>query len=228
MLDCGFPVRETIRRMARIGLAPEALSAIIVTHEHGDHISGVFGLAGRFDIPVWLTHGTWRAAGKDYGGDIRFLDNQMPFSVGDIEIQPFPVPHDAREPAQYVFSDGAKRLGVITDTGSSTPHIESVLSGCDALMLECNHDAQMLAEGSYPPALKKRVAGPYGHLDNEAAAALLAALDNSRLQHIVAAHLSLKNNTPPLAVAALSRVLSCAEEWVGVATQSEGFDWREI
>ena len=228
MLDCGFPVRETLRRLARIGLSIEALSGIVVTHEHGDHIDGVFSLAGRFGIPLWLTHGTWRAAGKGYAGDVRFLDSHVPFAVDGIEVLPFPVPHDAREPAQFVFSDGSRRLGVLTDTGSSTPHIEAMLSGCDALVLECNHDAGLLARGNYPPALKARIAGPYGHLDNAASAALLGSLDNSRLKHIVAAHLSLKNNTPLLAVEALSHALSCAPEWVGVATQEDGFTWREI
>lgn len=228
MLDCGLPLRETLRRLARIGLAPDALSGIVVTHEHGDHVAGVFSLAGRFGIPVWLTHGTWRAAGKGYTGDVRIVDSHIAFSVDAIEVSPFPVPHDAQEPVQYVFSDGVRRLGVLTDTGSSTPHIEVMLSGCDALVLECNHDAGLLAGGNYPVSLKARIAGPYGHLDNATAAALLAALDNSRLKHIVAAHLSLKNNTPELAVNALAGALSCAQEWVGVATQEEGFAWREI
>lgn len=228
MLDCGFALRQTLQRLARIGLAPEALSGIVVTHEHGDHVGGVFSLAGRFGIPVWLTHGTWNVAGKGYAGEVHFLDSHEPFAIGDIAVSPFPVPHDAREPAQFVFSDGARRLGVITDTGSSTPHIEAMLSGCDALVLECNHDAGLLAGGNYPPLLKARIAGPYGHLDNTRSAALLAALDNSRLRHIVAAHLSLQNNTPELAVEALAGALSCAPEWIGVATQEQGFAWREI
>ena len=228
MLDCGFALRQTLQRLARIGLAPEDLSGIVVTHEHGDHVSGVFSFAGRFGIPVWLTHGTWNVVGKGYTGEVHFLDSHVPFAIGDIAVSPFPVPHDAREPAQFVFSDGARRLGVITDTGSSTPHIEAMLSGCDALVLECNHDAGLLAGGNYPPSLKARIGGPYGHLDNATSAALLAALDNSRLKHIVAAHLSLQNNTAELAVLALAGALSCAPEWVGVATQEEGFAWREI
>ena len=228
MLDCGFTVRETLRRLSRIGLSPEMLSGIVVTHEHGDHVNGVFSFAGRFGLPVWLTHGSWRAAGKGYAGAVFFLEDHASFAVGSLEVSPFAVPHDAREPVQFVFSDGAKRLGVLTDTGSSTPHIESMLSRCDALVLECNHDAQMLAQGSYPPSLKARVAGPYGHLDNATSGALLGALDNSRLKHIVAAHLSVKNNTPELAVSALSQALACAPSWIGVATQEDGFDWREI
>lgn len=138
------------------------------------------------------------------------------------------MPHDAAEPVQYVFGDGAKRLGVLTDTGCVTPHIEAMLDGCDALVLECNHDAAMLAGGDYPYSLKQRVGGRYGHLNNADAAALLARLDNRRLQHIVAAHLSSKNNTRELAVSALSAVLNCEAGWINVATQHEGVNWREI
>jgi phosphoribosyl 1,2-cyclic phosphodiesterase len=138
------------------------------------------------------------------------------------------VPHDAREPTQFVVSDGQHKLGVLTDTGGATPHINQMLSGCDALVLECNHDLTMLETGPYSYALKKRVGGHLGHLDNDSAANLLAALDNSKLKHIIAAHLSVKNNTEALAKSALSRVLSCDADWIGVATQNTGFDWRSL
>jgi len=138
------------------------------------------------------------------------------------------VPHDAREPAQFVFGDGNVSLGVLTDTGSSTPHIESMLSGLDALVLECNHDVDLLVNGGYPALLKRRIASRFGHLDNSAAAELVAKLDCSRLQHFVAAHLSQQNNTPSLARAAAAQALNCAPEWIGVASQDEGFGWREI
>ena len=143
-------------------------------------------------------------------------------------MQPYAVPHDAAEPVQYVFSNGAKRLGVLTDSGCSTPHIEATLNGCDALVLECNHDNAMLVNGDYPASLKQRVGGRLGHLNNADAAALLARLDSSRLQHIVAAHLSRKNNTRELAVSALSAALNCAADWIAVATQQDGLGWREI
>jgi phosphoribosyl 1,2-cyclic phosphodiesterase len=129
---------------------------------------------------------------------------------------------------QFVVGDGSVRLGVVTDLGMSTPAVERALSGLDALVLECNHDAAMLADGPYPAQLKARIAGRYGHLDNAASAALLAALDNSRLRHIVAAHLSKQNNTPAHARAALAGVLGCGEDWIGIADQDAGFDWREI
>ncbi|MGB7540480.1 MAG: MBL fold metallo-hydrolase [Burkholderiales bacterium] len=233
MLDCGFALRETVSRLARIGLAPSGLAGIIVTHEHGDHGAGVFALARRFGIPVWLTHGTL-AALRETGGDVEagagveLIESQTAFAVGGLQVRPFTVPHDAREPVQYVLSDGACRLGVLTDTGSSTAHIEASLSGCDALVLECNHDLDMLMNGGYPPALKARIAGGFGHLDNGASAAILAALDRRRLKHVIAAHLSQKNNTPELARAALSAVLGCEPEWVSVASQEEGFGWRDL
>lgn len=229
LLDCGFAIRETVSRLSLHGLEPDSLNGILVTHEHSDHIGGVVKFAKRYRVPVWLTYGTLKnhlQAGEL--PEIHVIDGHTLFSVGDVEIQPFPVPHDAREPVQYVFGDGARRLGVLTDAGNSTPYIEATLSGCDALVLECNHDAEMLRDGPYPPSLKHRVAGRFGHLDNEAAAGLLAKLDNSRLQHLVAAHLSEKNNTPELAKAALCRVLNCESEWIGVAEQESGFGWRQI
>jgi phosphoribosyl 1,2-cyclic phosphodiesterase len=239
LMDCGFGLQDTVSRLARLGVSPEQLSGIVVTHEHGDHISGVARLARKYNLPVWLTHGTLRSTenicsgtrqAKDFAGitDIREIDPQLAFVIGDIEIIPYPVPHDAAEPVQFVFSDGVRRLGVLTDTGCSTAHIEQTLSGCHALVLECNHDIEMLMNGDYPYSLKQRVGGRFGHLNNQESAGILARLDVSRLQHLIAAHLSRKNNTPELAVRALSGALDCEESWVGVATQEEGFAWREI
>jgi phosphoribosyl 1,2-cyclic phosphodiesterase len=229
LLDCGFSLSETVSRLARLGLDPQALSGIVVTHEHGDHISGVARLARKFSIPVWLTHGSLRAQAAAFAAlSVTEINTHDAFAVGDVEVRPFPVPHDAGEPVQFVFGDGAKRLGVLTDAGHASPHIEATLNGCDALVLECNHDAGMLADGDYPYRLKQRVGGRFGHLNNDDAAGLLGRLDTGSLQHIVAAHLSSKNNKPELAVRALSGALGCAGDWIAVATQDEGLDWREI
>jgi len=233
LLDCGFGIRDTTARLARLGLAPGDLAGILVTHEHSDHATGVFPLARRHGIPVWISFGTLAAleeadAQVADGVKLTLIDGQASFAVGDVLVQPYTVPHDAREPLQYVLSDGARRLGVLTDTGCSTPHIEATLSGCDALVLETNHDRDLLMQGAYPPWLKARVAGRFGHLDNTVSAQLLAALDRSRLRHLIAAHLSLKNNTPELARNALVEVMACEPEWVGLATQAEGFGWRDL
>jgi phosphoribosyl 1,2-cyclic phosphodiesterase len=229
MLDCGFSLSETVARLARLELAPGCLNGILVTHEHGDHIAGVAKLARKYSIPVWLTHGTLRTQNAAFETlQITEINTHIAFAIGDILVQPYPVPHDATEPVQFVFGDGARRLGVLTDAGHVTPHIESTLNGCDALVLECNHDAGMLADGDYPWRLKQRVGGRFGHLSNVDAAALLGRLDNSHLQHVVAAHLSRKNNLAELAVRALSGVLGCEDDWIAVATQDEGLAWREI
>ena len=231
LLDCGFGPREIDYRLGRLGLVAADLAGILVTHEHSDHVAGAFKLAARHRLTIRMTHGTHAALPSQNDREppcVELIDSHRSFHIGDLEVHPFPVPHDAREPVQFVFSDGRHRLGVLSDLGSSTPHVERMLSGCDALVLECNHDAEMLRRGTYPPHLKRRIAGRFGHLDNDAAARLLASLDTGRLQHLVAAHLSQQNNTPELAKAALSGVLGCAGEWVTIADQETGFGWRDL
>jgi phosphoribosyl 1,2-cyclic phosphodiesterase len=230
MLDCGFNLSETISRLERIGLAASQLDGILVTHEHDDHVGGVSRVSRKFDIPVYLTHGTLSSLGPARAKlpQVTIIDSHTPFAIGDIEVFPYPVPHDAREPSQFVLSDGARRLGVLTDAGSITPHIEQMLSGLDALVLECNHDRSMLMSGSYPYSLKQRIGGRFGHLANETAAGLLGGVDYTRLQHCIAAHLSRQNNTPDLARAALAVAMQTTADWICVATQEEGFAWRQI
>ena len=228
MVDCGFSVAETRRRLARLGKAPTDIHAILVTHEHSDHISGVAGFARRFGVPVWMTAGTSVMHSATDLPSLDWFDGHTPFGIGDLHITPFPVPHDAREPCQFVFSDGAVRLGVLTDTGSITPHIREQLTRCEALLLECNYDVAMLADGPYPPVLKHRVGGRLGHLSNVQAAELLAALDTSRLTQLVAAHVSEKNNRPELACTALAAALGGDACAVGVADQAVGLAWRQV
>lgn len=228
MVDCGFGLRDCSARLERLGVAPDALDAILVTHEHGDHIGGVSRFAARHRTPVWLTHGTVRHLEDAASIDVRVISGYTRFAIGDLEIAPFPVPHDASEPAQFVISDGSRRLGVLTDAGSVTPHMVEMLSGCQGLFLECNHDETLLRQSDYPPSLIERVAGHWGHLSNASAADLLRRVAGKHLQHVVAAHLSQQNNRPELARAALCDTLGCAPDWIAVANQSDGLDWRQL
>lgn len=226
MLDCGFGLREAESRLTRLGVAPSDLSAIIVTHEHHDHVGGVFKVARRHRLPVWLTYGTFQAIRHKCKDVVCHIcrDGEQ-FAVGDLQFSPYTVPHDAREPVQYTATDGVYKLGILTDAGQSTPHLVRALDACHALMLECNHDRELLANSDYPPSLKHRIGGPYGHLSNDASAEILSALDNSRLRRVVGAHLSVQNNTPALARAALRDALGGHEAEVGIACQQGGFGW---
>ena len=228
LMDCGFGLVETKERLERAGLKPSDITAIVVTHEHDDHMGGVARFALRHAIPVYLTRGTGQWLPEDFPAVlVRFIDSHTPFAIDAISVDPIPVPHDAREPVQFVFSDGAVRLGVVTDLGTITQHVVEKLSGCEALVIECNHDLDMLMTGSYPDSLKRRVAGRFGHLSNADAGRLVSLLDRSRMRHLIAAHLSQQNNTPALAVEALANAAGCERDWIGVARQDEGFAWRD-
>lgn len=232
LVDCGLALTETERRLARLGLEPTQVSGILITHEHGDHACGAFEFAAAHRVTVYLTHGTLaalRAEGKVLDGvPLCIINGRQSFFIDGLQLNPFTVPHDAREPVQYVLSDGASKLGVLTDVGISTPHVVSMLSGLHALVLECNYDYDMLWNGGYPRWLKERIAGPFGHLDNLESERLLSAIDRSRLKHVIGAHLSQSNNRPELARAALARALGCEESWVSLATQADGFGWRSL
>lgn len=226
LLDCGFTVRELERRLSQVDIAAESLDAVLLTHEHQDHLRGAGALARRYGIPVWLTHGTFRSPRLGGLPDPRLIhSHQAPFQIGGIEIAPYPVPHDAREPVQFVFRSGRSRLGILTDTGMITPHIVGMLASCTALLIECNHDTEMLANGPYPPPLQRRVGGRLGHLSNRQAADLLTCLDHARLEHLVVGHLSEKNNTPVLVREALLSVSPGVESRLTLTCQDRVTGW---
>lgn len=230
LLDCGFSLRELSRRLGLIGLQPNDIHALCITHEHSDHIAGAFRLALHAKLPVFMSYGCLVASAQRTPSlpDVRVIENGAAFSFGAIEIHPFSVPHDAREPLQFVFSDGAAQLCVITDLGHVTQEVRRRADRSDALLIECNHDEEMLVRGPYPAFLKKRVGGEFGHLSNASAASLLREMDGSRLRHLIAAHLSEQNNTPALARQALSEAVGCESAWIGVANQDQGLSWRDI
>lgn len=228
LVDCGFNTRETEQRLERLGVEAGSIAAILVTHEHGDHLGGVGRLARRHRIPVWMTYGTHRVwTDAKVPHLIRFSPHQR-FEIGSLGIEPYPVPHDAEEPCQYVISAGRHRIGILSDAGHISAHMRAVLADCDALMLECNHDPQLLQEGSYPESLKRRVGGDRGHLANAQAAALLRGYNVGRLQHLVLTHLSETNNHPSLALAAVKAALQRELQGLVCAQQVEGLGWREL
>lgn len=229
LIDCGFSLKETTYRLERLGLDPQDLSAILITHEHGDHINGAGAVARRYKVPVYSTNGT-KISGRFKGElpDWRPITPEHPFAVQSLEIMPVTVPHDAREPVQFIVGNGAKKVGVLTDLGSSTPHLVRHFSRCQALVLEANHCPFMLAQGPYPPSLKRRVGGKFGHLSNQEAAELLSQLSTHKLEHLIASHLSEQNNSPDLAQAILAEALNTTPDWIGLADQEEGFGWRSL
>ena len=227
VVDCGFTLKELEQRLSDHGVDPQTLDALVVTHEHGDHSKGIAPLVRRYGLPVWMTYGTSRSCKGNYDRRL-FHAADGGFSLKDLEITPYTVPHDSREPCQYLFTSGGVTLGVLTDTGMLTPHINEILSIADALVLECNHDETMLAQGPYPPRLKARVGGIHGHLSNRQAAELLKHLDCSRLQHLAAAHLSEKNNHPDKAKTALLDAAPEIEDRLSLFEQDSASRWMEV
>lgn len=228
LIDCGFTLQEATKRLRKLDLEPNDLDALLITHEHKDHIGACAAFARRHHVPVRMTPGTFLGARDRAFPHLHEFHAGAPFEIRDLEIRPFTVPHDAREPVQFVLSDGARSLALLTDAGHISTHIIDCLAHVDALLIECNHDPGMLAMGPYPPALKRRVGGRYGHLSNHQAETLLRAIDRSRLQHVIGMHLSQSNNHPELARKALADGLDCSPSEVSIADQCDGFGWREL
>jgi phosphoribosyl 1,2-cyclic phosphodiesterase len=227
LVDCGLGIRELDKRLRAAGMMADQIDAVFITHEHGDHIGCARSLALRERIPVYMSEGTYAAIGQpDFDGLLRLACDGLAFDLGSMQVRPFTVPHDAREPLQLTCTDGDTRLGVVTDLGHVTAHVTQELAGCATVLLECNHDEEMLRTSSYPAFLKRRVGGPYGHLANSAAAALAQSLlAAGGLRQVVAAHLSEQNNKPELARAALAQALGCSSVDVHVADGPSGSGW---
>lgn len=229
LVDCGLGIRQLLHRLGEAGLQAEDIHAVFITHEHGDHIGCARALALRYRIPVWMSQGTHAAIGSpDFDGLLHSARDGKTIDLGGLQLTPFTVPHDAREPLQLSCTDGSAKLGILTDLGHATTHVLAHLKDCDALLLECNHDTGMLEQSAYPAFLKRRVGGDYGHLSNNAAAAIASALTHSRLKYLVAAHLSAQNNLPAMVQRLMANALSCDSQDVIVATPDAGTSWLQI
>jgi phosphoribosyl 1,2-cyclic phosphodiesterase len=226
LIDCGVAFRTLEERMRAVDRSPDDIEAVLITHEHGDHVSGLGSLRRRVARPVWATHGTARAVrDKAEFRDVRY---GCEFSIGNITICPFPVPHDAREPVQYRFEADGLRLGVLTDTGHISSHVAQTLNSVDALAVEFNHDLDRLNDGPYPQPLKARVGSRLGHLNNTQAAGLVEVLDHARLRWVVALHMSQQNNSPADVERSLAPLRVRESFDFRLATQDTPTDWFEV
>ncbi len=200
-MDSGLSGRELERRLRQAGLSPRSLTAILVSHEHRDHTAGVGVAARRFNRPVYMNERTWNSCRTVLGKiESRPFETGQAFNLGPINIHPFSVAHDAADPVGFRFTCNGTRLGLVTDLGTPTNLVKTHMAGCHGLIIESNHDPQMLMEGPYPWDLKRRVRGRKGHLSNIEAAKLLSELAHGGLKQVVLAHLSETNNKPELAL----------------------------
>ena len=229
LVDCGFSILETERRLERLHVDAAEIDAVLVTHEHGDHVGGVAGFAKKYSLPVYCTPGTFLASPKLSNlNSVQPINGYASFKIKNLLIEPYPVPHDAREPSQFTITCAQDKLGILTDCGSITPHMERQLTGCSALFIEFNHDEEMLKRSQYPLTLKERILGRYGHISNSDAVQLLGRIKGPQLQYVVAAHLSKENNDPNLVRSLIAQSLGWNEEHIDIATQELGVDWRIV
>jgi phosphoribosyl 1,2-cyclic phosphodiesterase len=225
LIDCGFSLAQFEKRLQRLELHPDKIDAVLVTHEHSDHATGVQRLATRYELPLWMTVGTSRALAIE---DYQPIHGGGRYSLGDLEIEAVTVPHDAAEPVQFVIHEVTtqRRLGILTDSGHVSEHMRQVYDGVEALLLEFNYDPDMLHNGPYPYSLKQRVAGKLGHLSNLQSIELLQRIDTQRLECLVAAHISQKNNSPQRVEDLLQQIDHRGQKII--ACQQQGFEWIEI
>ena len=213
LVDCGFSLRETERRLAALDMDPGALTAILVTHEHSDHLGGVLPLARRYRLPVYMTAGTARAVRPGRQDPLHIIGSGERIAIGGLDVEAVAVP--------------GVSFGMLTDLGSITPHVVDRYRHCQGLLLEANHDRGLLAAGPYPPGLKRRVGGDWGHLSNCQAAGFLRCLAGGALRTLAVGHLSQQNNTPAHVREALAPVTGGLEQTL-YADQDAGFGWLTL
>lgn len=209
LIDAGLSGIEIERRLNAVNISPESLSAIIITHEHSDHVKGAGILSRRFNLPVYITKKTYEACrGLGKIEALCLFECGKPFQIGKILVSPFSISHDATDPSGLTMEYNGEKIGIATDLGIVTSLVKEHLKNSNILYLESNHDPDMLINGSYPWHLKQRIKGRTGHLSNLDAAGLLSELETDALKHVILAHLSEENNCPEKAVQEISKTLN--------------------
>ncbi|MCY4655725.1 MAG: MBL fold metallo-hydrolase [Gammaproteobacteria bacterium] len=228
LVDCGWSKRETLKRLTKRGIQPEQIDALLVTHRHGDHSKGVEVFTNQFWMPVCTSHGTMYGRRQLVRDESKFrrLHEGEPVQIGDISILPIRVPHDCIEPLQFVFTHDNVRFGLLTDIGHITDEVKESYQLCDTIFVESNHDLDMLWNGAYPENLKQRIAGNFGHLNNEQTLDFLQSVWSERLNQVVIGHISQENNSLDL----LHHHFVGLEDQLNVsyALQETGTDWFTV
>jgi phosphoribosyl 1,2-cyclic phosphodiesterase len=229
LIDAGLSGIEIQRRLAKLNINPESLTAIIITHEHSDHIKGAGVLSRRFNLPLYISQKT-NSASEGLGKieDLCFFECGKSFEINNIQINPFSTSHDACDPAGLTLTYKESKIGIATDLGIATNLVKQSLKNCDLLYIESNHDPEMLIKGPYPWPLKQRIKGRGGHLSNQDARDLIAELKSERLKHIILAHLSEENNCPEKAVQEVSGALNGTSTLLHVAGPHEPGDFIQL
>lgn len=225
LFDAGLSGIEIERRLSSRGLSIDSLQAIVVSHEHADHVHGVGVLSRRYGLPVYINRKTAGAAaniGKVH--QTVYFECGVEFNIGNLRIHPFSLSHDAADPAGFTISRNGIKIGLATDLGVATTMVAEHLKYCRALILEANHDSQMLIDGPYPWPLKQRIQGRTGHLSNSDSKSLLSKIRHHQLEHVILAHLSETNNTPDRALDSLTSVLANYRTHLAVAIQDRCTD----
>ncbi len=209
LVDAGLSLRETSRRLSSIGASVERISAVLLSHEHSDHIRGIGVLARSLRAPIYANIGTAEALSCTLNGNerVEHFETGKGFTLNGLYIHPFSVPHDAADPVQFCITDGRSKVGIVTDLGYVTRLVMESIKGVNLVIIEANHDTEMLLNGPYPWELKRRIMGKFGHLSNTESAETLSALARGGLERAILAHLSRENNTPELALETVRRCL---------------------
>lgn len=217
LIDAGLSCKGICKRLSVRDICPETLDAVLITHEHADHVTGLYVMAKKYALPIYMTeatHRAWTRQYKDSNGEpvraekVEHFHSGHRFQIGDIEIMPFTIPHDAADPVGFVFQAEGVRMAVATDLGYIPPNVKAQLKRVDLLLLESNHDLEMLRDGRYPWSVKQRVLSRVGHLSNEATATYLETEYDGQATYVILGHLSESNNMPELARITAERALN--------------------